>query len=121
NAGLGAVHGLVAPLGGRLAVPHGMGCACLLTATMRTNIAALRQRTPESSALARYEEIAAALRDIPDLDRLRIDLGVPSLGSFGLSPDQIPAVIAGSRAGSMNYNPIILTDSELEGILVESI
>ena len=68
---------------------------------MRTNIEALRQRTPESSALVRYDEIAAALRDIPELDRLRVDLGVPSLGSFGLSADQIPGVIAGSRAGSM--------------------
>src|SRR5678815_4089597 len=54
NAGLGAVHGLVAPLGGRLSVPHGMGCACLLTATMRANIDALRTRAPESPALARY-------------------------------------------------------------------
>jgi alcohol dehydrogenase class IV len=54
NAGLGAVHGLVAPLGGRFAVPHGMGCACLLTATMRMNTEALRERSPESSALARY-------------------------------------------------------------------
>jgi alcohol dehydrogenase class IV len=120
NAGLGAVHGLVAPLGGRFAVPHGMGCACLLTATMRTNIEALRERTPESAALARYSEIAAALRDVPHLDRLRADLGVPSLGTFGLTPDQIPAVIAGSRAGSMNYNPITLTDSELERILTDS-
>jgi len=121
NAGLGAVHGLVAPLGGRLAVPHGMACACLLTATMRTNIAALRQRAPESPALARYAEIGAALRDVPDLDRLRVDLGVPSLASFGLSPDQISSIIAGSRAGSMNYNPITLTDSELTRILMESI
>ena len=116
NAGLGAVHGLVAPLGGRFSVPHGMGCACLLTATMRTNIKALQARAPESPALARYAEIAAALRDVPDLDRLRAGLGVPSLGTFGLSADQISAVIAGSRAGSMNYNPITLTDSELEQI-----
>ncbi len=121
NAGLGAVHGLVAPLGGRFAVPHGMGCACLLTATMRTNIHALRGRAPQSPALARYAEIEAALKDVPDLDQLRRDLGVSSLRSFGLSLDQIPAVIAGSRAGSMNYNPITLTDSELEQILRESI
>jgi alcohol dehydrogenase class IV len=121
NAGLGAVHGLLAPLGGRLSVPHGMGCACLLTATMRTNIEALRARAPESPALARYAEVETALREVPDLDRLRADLGVPSLGAFGLSPDQFSAVIAGSRAGSMNYNPIKLTDSELERILVESI
>lgn len=121
NAGLGAVHGLVAPLGGRFAVPHGMGCACLLTATMRTNSQALRERAPGSPALARYDEIAAALRDIPDLDRLRGDLGVPSLGAFGLSPDQFSAVIAGSRAGSMNYNPVTLTDAELEVILQQSL
>jgi alcohol dehydrogenase class IV len=120
NAGLGAIHGLVAPLGGRFAVPHGMGCSCLLTATMRTNIEALRARAPESPALARYAEIEAALQDVPDLDRLRADLGVPSLGAFGLSPDQFSAVIAASRAGSMNYNPIALTDSELEQILRDS-
>src|SRR5262249_45992429 len=84
NAGVGAVPGLVAPLGGRFAVPHGMGCACLLTATMRTNIQALRERAPASPALARYAEISAALRDAPDLDRIRADLGVPSLRAFGL-------------------------------------
>ena len=121
NAGLGAVHGLVAPLGGRLSVPHGMGCACLLTATMRMNIEALRARAPRSPALARYDEIAAVLRDVPDLDGLRINLGVPSLGTFGLSPDEIPAIISGSRAGSMNYNPVTLNDSELARILTESI
>jgi alcohol dehydrogenase class IV len=120
NAGLGAVHGLVAPLGGRLSVPHGMGCACLLTATMRINIEALRERLPQSPALTRYEEITAALHEVPDLDRLRADLGVPSLGKFGLSPDQIPAIITGSRSGSMNYNPITLNDSELERILLAS-
>jgi len=120
NAGLGAVHGLVAPLGGRFAVPHGMGCACLLTATMRTNINALRERAPESPALARYAEIRTALKNVPDLDSLRSDLGVPSLGSFGLSIDAIPDVIGGSRAGSMNFNPIRLTDAELERILVDS-
>jgi alcohol dehydrogenase class IV len=118
NAGLGAVHGLVAPLGGRFAVPHGMGCACLLTATMRTNIHALQERAPHSSALERYAEIQ---RVLPDLDRLRADLEVPSLGAFGLSSDQFSAVIGGSRVGSMNYNPITLTDGELERILEESI
>lgn len=121
NAGLGAVHGLVAPLGGRFAVPHGIGCACLLTATMRMNIKALQERAPSSPALLRYTEIESALYGIPDLDRLRADLGVPSLGAYGISADQISAVIAGSRAGSMNYNPVTLTDSELEGILLDSL
>jgi alcohol dehydrogenase class IV len=121
NAGLGAVHGLVAPLGGRCAVPHGMGCACLLSATMNMNIEALQQRAPQSPALTRYGKITEVLAEVPDLDRLRRDLGVPSLESFGMSPKEIPAVIAGSRAGSMNYNPIVLTDAELERILLNTL
>jgi alcohol dehydrogenase class IV len=121
NAGLGAVHGLVAPLGGRCAVPHGMGCACLLAATMDTNIEALRARSPASPALHRYAEIRDALKDVPELNRLRRDLGVPGLSSFGLQPEEFPAIIAGSRAGSMNYNPITLTDAELEEILFASL
>jgi alcohol dehydrogenase class IV len=121
NAGLGAVHGLVAPLGGRCAVPHGMGCACLLAATMETNIEALRARAPESPALPRYTEVREALKDVPDLSKLRRDLGVPSLLSFGLRRDEFPAVITASRAGSMNYNPITLTDAELERILLASL
>jgi alcohol dehydrogenase class IV len=121
NAGLGAVHGLVAPLGGRCSVPHGMGCSCLLAATMEINQEALRARAPQNPVLQRYEEIADALKDVPELDRLRRDLGVPTLASFGMSREEIPAVIAGSRAGSMNYNPITLTDVELEQILLKSL
>lgn len=121
NAGLGAVHGLVAPLGGRCSVPHGMGCACLLAATMECNIEALRARSPQSPALNRYAEIGEALKDVPELNHLRRELGVPPLSSFGLSRKEIPAIIAGSRAGSMNYNPITLTDAELEQILLASL
>jgi alcohol dehydrogenase class IV len=121
NAGLGAVHGLVAPLGGRCSVPHGMGCSCLLAATMEVNLEALRARLPESPAIRRYAEIREALKDVPEIDSLRRDLGVPSLSSFGFQPGEIAAVIAGSRAGSMNYNPITLTDAELERILLASL
>jgi alcohol dehydrogenase class IV len=118
NAGLGAVHGLVAPLGGRCGIPHGMGCSCLLTATIDVNIKALRSRAPESPAIRRYEEIITTLKGAPSLRR---DLGVPPLASFGVSAAEIPAIIAGSRAGSMNYNPITLTDAELEEILLRSL
>jgi alcohol dehydrogenase class IV len=121
NAGLGAVHGLVAPLGGRCSVPHGMGCSCLLAATMEINQEALRARAPQNPVLQRYDEITDALKNVPELDRLRRDLGVPPLASFGISREEIPAVIAGSRAGSMNYNPIALTDAELEQILLKSL
>jgi alcohol dehydrogenase class IV len=123
NAGLGAVHGLVAPLGGRCAIPHGIGCACLLVETMRGNLEALRSRAPKSPALLRYEEIARALgaansdAALDELASLRSNLGVKTLASFGLTPEEIAPIVANSRGGSMRFNPVELTDAELEAIL----
>jgi alcohol dehydrogenase class IV len=127
NAGLGAVHGLVAPLGGRCAIPHGIGCACLLVETMKTNLVALRQRAPKSPALERYEKVARRLSfHSPEemaegLAALRRLLGVGSLSSFGVTPDDIPPIVKASRGGSMKYNPVELSDDELEGIVRASL
>ncbi|HYF00820.1 MAG TPA: iron-containing alcohol dehydrogenase [Planctomycetota bacterium] len=127
NAGLGAVHGLVAPLGGRCRIAHGNACACLLDATLAANLAALRARAPSSPALARYEDLARALGvpsadALPDaLGRLRRDLGVPSLGAYGVKPDDLPAIVRDSRGSSMKTNPIVLTDAELTAVLAASL
>ncbi len=127
NAGLGAVHGLVAPLGGRCRIAHGHACACLLSATLAANLRALRAREPGNPALRRYEEVALVLgmpgpeRAVERLDRLRRDLGVPGLSAFGFAADQIPAVVKDSRGSSMKCNPIVLTDRELSGILESAI
>ena len=52
NAGLGAVHGFAAPLGGMFPAPHGAACAAVLSFAMEVNIRALRQRAPSAEALA---------------------------------------------------------------------
>jgi alcohol dehydrogenase class IV len=124
NAGLGAVHGLAAPLGGRCAIPHGAACAALLAPTVRANVVALRARSPEAPALARYGVLARAisasddpLRLADDLDVLRRRLGARPLDAFGARPDDVSAVVAGARGGSMKNNPIALTDVELASIL----
>jgi alcohol dehydrogenase class IV len=125
NAGLGAVHGLVAPLGGRCAIPHGSGCAALLAPTLRANVEALRKRSRDAPALARYAELARALtgsddplRLAADLDELRRRLGARRLDALGVRAADLSSVVAASRGGSMKHNPIVLTDAELEAILV---
>jgi alcohol dehydrogenase class IV len=124
NAGLGAVHGLAAPLGGRCAIPHGAACAALLAPTIRANVEALRARVRDADALARYGLLAQALtgsddpmRLAADLDSLRRRLGAKPLAAFGARPEDVSGIVAAARGGSMKYNPIALTDVELEGIL----
>jgi alcohol dehydrogenase len=138
NAGLGAVHGLVAPLGARFGVHHGTGCGALVAAATRMNLAALAERAPGSPALARYAEAgrllagdpagAAGMRTDDDartallatLDRLTAALRIPGLGACGVTADAFPALVAESRGSSMRTNPVVLTDEEIGAILASS-
>ncbi|MCU0484428.1 MAG: iron-containing alcohol dehydrogenase [Chloroflexi bacterium] len=130
NAGLGAVHGIVAALGARFPVPHGAGCGILLTATTRTNLGALGARAPGHPALARYAEAGRILTGRPELvdeaaraglldelEALGAALVLPSLRDFGMTAADIPEVVADSRGSSMRTNPVGLEDGEIAGIL----
>lgn len=131
HAGLGAVHGLAAPMGAFFEAPHGAVCGTLLAATIEANVAALRAREPSSPALARYaraygilsgSEGEAARQDAPErlaalLSSWTERLAVPRLGRFGVSADDVAKVVGSSRAGSMRTNPIVLSDEELSEVL----
>ena len=127
NAGLGAVHGLAAPLGGMLPIPHGVVCARLLPFVMDANLKALSSRCKDSPALQRYEEIARLLTGSPSakakegvewIVSMCFDLSVPALATFGLTAQDLPAVVEkAGRSSSMKGNPIQLTAEELMDIL----
>ena len=127
NAKLGAVHGFAGPLGGMFPAPHGTVCACLLPHVMRVNVAALRQRQPDSPSLSRYDEVARILTGDPQavaqdgvewIQSVCDDLNVPPLSSFGITAVDYPLAIEKSRnSSSMKGNPILLTDEELHDIL----
>jgi alcohol dehydrogenase class IV len=121
NAGLGAVHGFAAPLGGMWHAPHGAVCAALLPEVMAKNRAALAARAPESPALARYRELDVLLAHGADSARwateLTAALAIPKLGALGVRKGEIPLLVEKAKAASsMRGNPIALFDEELTAI-----
>jgi alcohol dehydrogenase len=122
QTGLGSVHGLAAPLGAFFPIPHGVACGTLLATATRVNIAALRQREPDSPALIKYEEVRRLLgaADLPAmLAGWRERLALPRLSAYGVTAADIPRIVADSRGSSMKTNPVVLTDDEIAGIVGE--
>ncbi len=127
NSGLGAVHGFAGPIGGMFSAAHGAVCAALLPHAMNANVAAARERAPETGTLTRYREIArlltgdsnARIEDgIEWVSNLCADLEIPRLEALGIQESDFPAIVEKSaRASSMKANPIQLTSEELIRIL----
>ena len=131
NAGLGAVHGFAAPIGGMFPAPHGAVCAAVLPHAMTVNVAALRQRDPEGRALQRYEEIARMLTGRNDASAedgarwvadLCVWLEVPPLRKYGIGQRDLSDLVdKAGKASSMKGNPISLTTEELMEIARRSL
>ncbi|HEY3522226.1 MAG TPA: iron-containing alcohol dehydrogenase, partial [Candidatus Limnocylindrales bacterium] len=135
NAGLGVVHGLAAPLGGTIPIPHGAACGAMLVAGVEVNLAALNERAADSPALERYATLGRLLARLPPTTpgpAARVALvewirGVVStvelrgLASWGLAREALPGIVAAGRGGSMRTNPVEPTDAELLDILSASL
>ncbi|MEN9572301.1 MAG: hypothetical protein RL514_156 [Verrucomicrobiota bacterium] len=131
NAGLGAVHGFAAPIGGMFPAPHGAVCAALLPGVMAANVRALRERVPASVALQRYEEIARLLTGRPAataddgvrwVRELGCALPIPPLRAWGLTDADVPAVVQKAmQASSMKANPVALTAAEVSQVLAAAL
>ncbi len=127
NAGLGAVHGFAAPIGGMFPAPHGGVCAALLPHVMASNLRALQHRQPDSAAIARYAEVARLLTGAPQataadgvawVQALCSACEIAPLRRYGLTEMDVPAVVEKAlQASSMKANPIVLTREELDSTL----
>lgn len=131
NAGLGAVHGLAGPIGGMFPAPHGAVCGVLLPSVMQANLDALCRRMPANSeALQRFNEVARLLTGdataraedgVRWVKDLVAELGVPRLGTYGISTSDFAAIAqAAVQASSMKANPVTLSSAELEAILQQA-
>jgi alcohol dehydrogenase class IV len=131
NAGLGAVHGFAAPVGGLFPAPHGAVCAVLLAPVMAANLAALRARAGGSPALGRYDEIGRWLTGRPGAkaeDGIAwvrgwvAELGLPGLATYGVTTGVVEEIVGRAQSSnSMKANPIALSVDELSGALTAAL
>lgn len=132
QVGLGSVHGLASPLGAFFPIPHGVVCGTLVAVATEVNINAMKAREPNNPALAKYAQIGRLLTDQPDTDDATAHtllitllaewcyrLQLPRLNAYGITAADFPHIVANSRGSSMQTNPIVLTDNEINAILAQ--
>jgi alcohol dehydrogenase class IV len=127
NAGLGAVHGLAAPIGGMFNAPHGAVCAALLPYVMAANVRALRASEPGRVALDRAAEVgrlltgranAGADDGVAWIRETAAELHIPRLSDVGVTSGDLPAIAEqAQRSSSMKGNPAALAPADLTAIL----
>jgi alcohol dehydrogenase class IV len=130
NAGLGAVHGFAAPVGGMFDAPHGAVCAALLPHAMEINLRALRQRGP-AGITQRFDDVARILTDDPRaraeegiawVTALCRDLEIPGLRTYGITEEHADDLCdKASVSSSMKANPVVLTKEELRELVVKAL
>lgn len=131
NAGLGAVHGFAAPIGGQFHAPHGAVCAILLAPVWAANLAvatttsgndSLRERFRHAAELLTGRADALAEDALPVLRGLSERLKIPGLRTYGIQDSDLPEIAAkAARASSMKGNPVSLGEETLIKILLEAL
>jgi len=128
NAGLGIVHGLAAPVGARIPMPHGMVCATLVWEACRMNLRRLREQGGEKdTTLAKYARVGFILAATPQTEviqgcELLLEklgewterLHIPRLGDYGMEEYDLDALVA---LAGQKTNPVQLNNRDIKAIL----
>jgi alcohol dehydrogenase class IV len=106
NAGLGLVHGFASSIGGRKDIPHGLICGTLMGIVNRAIVERLLKEETNPAALEKYVRLGKLLsgdeeRSEEDyafyvanlIEKMVEDLKIPTLGSYGLSEEDITAIM----------------------------
>lgn len=130
NAGLGAVHGFAAAIGGLFDVPHGIICACFLPVVFEANYQTILKKNPAHPVLDKYRwfaglcgadngEVAKAIDTLYDL---RFQLNIPGMRKFGMDRSMMGEIAQlAAKTSSMKGNPVELTQEQLMEIFVKCV
>jgi alcohol dehydrogenase class IV len=126
NAGLGAVHGFAAAIGGAFDAPHGAVCAALMPGVVELNARAVRA-SGRSEAADRFAELArlltgrpaATIRDaVARLFDLKSRLAIPPLRAYGVKAEHVARLVEKALGtSSMKGNPVPLPSEALQDVL----
>lgn len=125
NAGLGAVHGFAAPIGGAFHAPHGAVCAALLAPVWETNWRTVKAGG-HAALVAKFKDASALLtggNDAPEaavefLQDLTKRLVIPGLSAHGIQEADLDSIVEkAAKASSMKGNPVALSAEALHHIL----
>jgi alcohol dehydrogenase class IV len=130
NAGLGAVHGIAAPLGAFFPLAHGVACASVLPAAFHVNSDVIAKLPGNSALLSKFADVSRILtgpqekddrtaisNGIAWLNDLKRELKIPTLSQLGILESDLPFIVSESRGSSMKTNPVVLSDEEIGEIL----
>lgn len=128
NAGLGVVHGVAGPMGGAIAIPHGVACANLLPFAVKATVDNLAARDTEESraSIKKFSRIGklfgASYKDPRDCCRHLVDclyrwldeLDLPRLGRYGLADVHVDLLVP---AASNKNNPLPLSADQIRQMI----
>ncbi len=138
NAGLGSVHALASPVGGRFPVPHGVVCGLLLEPAMRLNARLLAAEAVSDSPKASLAQavlakmaragsiLAGSVPSGKGLD-LAVSLlerlagyteiaGLPRMGGFGVRAEDLDGLAA---KAATKTNPVPLSNADYRELLTQ--
>jgi len=128
NAGVGLVHAMAHPLGGRFDVPHGVANAILLPPVMRFNlIARLEKFGQVAQALGEKVEglsaVEAGKKAVEAISQLSADVGIPPrLSEVNVKAEGLAQMAedAMNMKRAMGANPRVTRQEEVEKLYREA-